>query len=489
MKYLLLLMLLHLTNFLGYSQNFSAQIIAEDNKKAIPYANVKTNMNTGVISNEEGFFTININDSIKSLTISCLGFQQKTIPVDLIKTEHTIIELAISINQLDEVFISNKTLNVESIMAKVRENISVNYENNLMNHGIFSRTTNYAEFKKLDFEIEKASHIKKRNLQSANRELEAMAKEVKEGNIIQFEDFKGNIFVLNKDSTKIEASKATKILDSKNNFSLDDIQEKSQRIVLKYLDSSKTYKIKTGLFKLDDSLDLNDDKIKDLQKKEFQLNTLNSFTRKTLRRALFYKNAFLDKLINPKLYDYTLQTTTFNDALTYVIQFKPSKEGAKYTGLIYINGDSFAITQVDYDFFEDRHGKKINFKFFLGLKYIHSTSRGTIIFEKNSTNIYQPKYIKHIYGSYFYANRDVKFIENSNDKNKVRFSFTLEGDNRFKQEILFTSHTKLTSEDFKNIKQNKAVIYTQLEAFDKNFWGNEEILEPLNEMKNFNINP
>ncbi|OBQ55331.1 carboxypeptidase-like regulatory domain-containing protein [Tamlana sp. s12] len=489
MKYLLLLLLLNVTSFISYSQNFSAQIVAEDDKKAIPYATVKTNVNTGVISNEEGFFTLIISDSITSLTISCLGFEQKTIPVDQIKTEHAIIELKTAINQLDEVIISNKPLNAESIIAKVRENISSNYKNHLINHGIFSRTTNYADFKKLDFEIEKASHIKKRNLQSANRELEAMAKEVKEGNIIQFEDFKGSLYVLNKDSTKIEASKATKILDSKNNFSLDDIQEKSQRIVLKYLDSSKTYKIKSGFFKLEDSLDLNDDKVQDLQKKEYQLNALNSSTRKTLRRALFYKNSFIDKLINPKLYDYTLKTTTFNETLTYVIQFTPSKERAKYTGLIYINGDSFAITQVDYDFYEDRHGKKINFKFLLGLKYIHSISNGTIIFEKNNHNLYQPKYIKHNYGSYFYANRDVKFIENSSDRYKVRFSCRLEGDNRFKQEILFTSHSNLTSEEFQNMKQNKAIEYTQLDAFDKSFWGNEEILEPLNEMKNFNVNP
>mgnify|MGYP000173919412 CR=1 FL=1 len=40
---------------------------------------------------------------------------------------------------------------------------------------------------------------------------------------------------------------------------MDDIQEKAQKIVLSYLDTTKTYKLKSGMFKIEDSLSLKED--------------------------------------------------------------------------------------------------------------------------------------------------------------------------------------------------------------------------------------
>jgi len=305
--------------------------------------------------------------------------------------------------------------------------------------------------------------------------------------MVQFEDFNGEFYALNKDSSKIVVNKATQLLDSKNDFSIEQIQEKSQNIILKYLDTTKTYKLKSGLFKIEDSLSLKDENSEEENKKEYEVTSLNEETRSFLNRSQFYKNSFLNSLLSFDLYEYTYKDLAYNNnELTHVINFKPKKSKAIYTGQLFISDDTYAITRVDYKYYKNRHGTKVNLKLILGVKYIENLSKGKLIFEKDSSNIYHPKYLKHTTGSYFYVNRDLKFIENSRARNKVSFSFKIEGDNRNKVELLFTANNKLGLQSFEAIKQKKKAPYQQLSRFEKSIWKNEETLEPSKEMKTFN---
>ncbi|WP_171946629.1 carboxypeptidase-like regulatory domain-containing protein [Flaviramulus basaltis] len=473
-----------------FAQSITAKIIDKNTRNPIPYATIKTGDYSGIISNEEGYFTLNTeNDDLKTVTISCLGYQSKTLSIQNIKDLNSLIKLEEAVNQLNEVFISNKKPNADSIIAKVKARIDDNYDTNLIKYNIFHRTTDYIDFKSLDFEIEKASHVKKKNLDDANSSLSALSKKIRESDIKHFTDFKGELYSLNKDSSKLVVAKATKLIDYKNDFSVEEIQNKAQSIVLKYLDTTKTYKLKTGLFKIEDSLSLNDDEFKEKrQKNQFDIKHLNSETKGLLRKSQFYENSFLSKLIDPDLYEYTFEDFIYNNGeLNYIITFSPSKGKAKYTGKLFVSDDDFAITRVDYTYYKNRHGEKINLKLILGVKYIANVSEGLLLFEKNNGNKYQPKYLKQITGSYFYVNRDLKFIENSSDKNKIGFSFKIEGDNRNKEELLFTENSKLTLEDFTAIKQSDVVTFKVLNKFEKTTWENEETLEPSQEMKAFKV--
>ena len=488
MKKLLLTTTLFFVCFFTFSQSITAKLIDKTTKTPIPFATIKTGKFSGVISNEEGYFTINIQNDIKTVTISCLGYQNKILSIRDFKTLNFIIELEEAINQLNEVFISNRKPNVDSIIAKVKMKIADNYDSELNKYNIFHRTTDYVNFKSLDFEIEKASHFKKKNLEAANTNLEALSKKIRESDMKYFTDFKGELYSLDKDSSKLVVNKATKLVDFKNDFSIDDIQEKAQKIVLTYLDTTLTYKLKTGLFKIEDSLALNDEDFKEDNKNEFKLKYLNMQTRSLLRHAQFYKNAFLNKLLDMSLYDYTFEDITFNDGdLTYIINFEPRKGKAKYAGKLFVSDDTYAITKVDYSYYKNRHGEKLNLKLLLGVKYIANVSEGTILFEKNTENKYQPKYIKRISGNYFYVNRDLKFIENSRAKNKVGFSFKIEGDNRNKEELLITATNKLTFLDFQAERQAEKAPITILSKFENTIWENENTLEPSREMKVFKV--
>ena len=154
-------------------------------------------------------------------------------------------------------------------------------------------------------------------------------------------------------------------------------------------------------------------------------------------------------------------------------------------GQLFISDDTYAITRVDYKYYKNRHGAKVNLKLILGVKYIENLNTGTLLFEKDSSNRYHPKYLKRTTGSYFYVKRDVKFIENSKARNKVSFSFKIEGDNRNKEELLITANSKLSLKNFEDFKQEKVVPYKQLSRFEKTFWDNEQIIEPSSQMKSF----
>ncbi|ULC58582.1 DUF5686 and carboxypeptidase regulatory-like domain-containing protein [Flaviramulus sp. BrNp1-15] len=490
MKKITLLFIICFSCFYTFSQNITTKLIDQNSKSPIPFANIKTGEYSGVISNEEGYFTINTDsNNLKTITISCLGYQNKTVNIQDLKALNYIIALSEAINQLNEVYISNKKPNADSIIARVIAKIDDNYDSNLNKYNIFHRTTDYVDFQSLDFEIEKASHVKKKNLEDANASLSALSKKIRESDMKHFTDFKGELYSLNKDSSKIVVTKATKLIDYKNDFEVEDIQTKAQSVILKYLDTTKTYKLKTGIFKIEDSLSLNDDEFKEEEEKhEFDLNHLNNETKSLLRRGQFYKDSFLNKLLNSSLYDYVYEDIIYNNGeLNYVITFTPRKGKAKYSGKLYVANDSYAITRVDYTYYKKRHGEKLNLKLILGIKYIANVSEGLLLFEKNSENKYHPKYLKRTTGSYFYVSRDIKFIENSRARNKVGFSFKIEGNNRNKEEILFTANNKLSLNDFVAIKQNKVAPYTVLNEFENTIWENENTLAPLQEMKDFKV--
>ena len=393
-------------SFFSFSQSITGRVLDKTTQNPIPYATIKTGSNSGVISNDEGYFTINTTKD-KSISISCMGYEHKIITVkDLILLNYNI-ELTEAINQLSEVYISNKNPNVDSIILKVKRNLTGNYNYNLNKYSIFKRTTDYLDFKKLEFEIEKATHVKKKNLKYVNDELIALSEKIKKSNIINFSDFKGELYTFNKDSSKLKVQKATELLDSNNDFSVEQIQEKSQKIVLKYLDTTKTYKLKTGIFKIEDSLSIKDEN-KD-RKKEFVVSYLNKSTNASLKLVQPDDESFLNKFLNLNLYTYSYKDVVFNNnEITHIINFTPKKSKAKYTGQLFINDANFAITRIDYKYYKGRHGEKLNLKFVLGIKYNQNLSSGTFIFEKDSSNLYHPKYLKHSIGQNFYVDRGIK---------------------------------------------------------------------------------
>ena len=80
-----ILNLLLISNVLFAQENFKGQIFSKSKENLIPLPGVNIywlNTSIGTISNEEGKFSIPVNNNSKKLIISFIGFQTDTLNVE-----------------------------------------------------------------------------------------------------------------------------------------------------------------------------------------------------------------------------------------------------------------------------------------------------------------------------------------------------------------------------------------------------------------------
>jgi putative peptide zinc metalloprotease protein len=128
-KYLITVALILFLSFLGYGQNTLSGKIKNQDNMPIQFANIhETNSKIGVISNENGEFTINFS-TIKlqdSIFVSCVGYKNKAISV-LNSGKYIEIILQKNIITLKELTIFS--LSDLDIVNEVIKNIPKNYPN------------------------------------------------------------------------------------------------------------------------------------------------------------------------------------------------------------------------------------------------------------------------------------------------------------------------------------------------------------------------
>jgi hypothetical protein len=471
------------------AQNIKGLVIDMETKMAVPYASIQINSNRGTITNEEGYFSIDISDfSPEVLIISSMGYEPLSFPVANLTAELNTIALKQAVIALNEVLVQNKMPTAEDIIREVNNALPINYDKTYQRYQMFYRQTSYMEFDNLDLTINKATGVNKKQIGRASAQLDSLTNSIITSKMIEFKDYSGDILLKNKDTSKIAIQKATKLIDSKKDFSIDKIQERAQNIILQYLDTTLTYKLKTGLFKIEDSLSLDQDESEKERTNEFSMDNIKTGVIGSLKRGQFYEEAFLSKILDPNLYRYSFVDASFLDgSYIYVVSFRPRKAKSKFSGNLYISANDYAILKADYAYSKGKEGTKVNLKLLLGIKYIEHINTGTIIFRQNTKGSYYPYYIKKESGNYIYLKRPLKFIENSSEKYKVSFDFLLEGGSREKQELLILNTNILATKEYDAYTAAEEVPFTLLEKFEPTVWQNNQIIEPLEEMKNFKL--
>ncbi|WP_299889671.1 carboxypeptidase-like regulatory domain-containing protein [uncultured Lacinutrix sp.] len=469
------------------AQDINGQIIDKQTKEAIPYASIQVNKTKGTISNEEGFFNLDIeNTASKTLTISCMGYLPKVVTLEKLKANNNIITLEMAINTLKEVAIDNSIPNADSILSMVNLKFKDNYNYENKNHKFFYRESNAANFKEVDFEVEKAKHLRKKTIEDLNKDIKAFTQNVKSSDVKHYVDLLGNLYINESDKTKLTVSKVTNLIDKNKNFNSESIEEKVQIAMLKVLDTSKTFKLKTGIIKIEDSMSLKDSQNKEVKANEYNNIKLKDDLLDIIQKTKFHDDSFIRNIIDTDLYNYEFEDFSFyNNELVYIINFKPRRSKSKFSGKLYITEEDYAILRLDYSFAKGKRGTKVNLKFLLGIKYVENVNAGTILFKKNDNGTYVPSYIKKVDNKYFYLSRSFKLIENSDKKLKTKFDLTMELDNLMKREILFINTEDINNNDYDTIQEKEKVPYINIEKYNPDLWKNEKIIEPLLEMKKF----
>ncbi|PNQ72357.1 hypothetical protein C1T31_12485 [Hanstruepera neustonica] len=470
-----------------FAQSINGKITNEKDEP-IPFATIQIGDDYGVISNDEGNFSIATSGfkPTDSVTISCLGYEKLGMQLQEFSSKDYI--MTEMVNELSEVYITDRELGIDSIMYYVNANLKKNYKIDSQAFKFFGRRTEYILGKTADFEIEKSSNFKKKQLEDFNKDFDALETSLINNKSKQYSDVVSTLYVLNDEKAKLNIEKAVRLLDEKNDQSLEKIAEKGNDIVLKHLDRNKVYTVKSGLFKISDSvsLDNREDKMGD------SINTVKNVRNATF--GILKNNSFaseepaLDFVTETRKYKYDLDDLTLlNDEIVYIVHFKPKRSSAKYTGTMYISNETFAVVRADYKFYEDRIGDKFNLRLLLGIKYVERNRVGSVAYKKGNNDFYYPYYISEQVDRYFYVNRPIKFIDNADSGNKVAFNFKIEGTFKERSEILMLEVNDITSANYNAAVESKKIDYLILKEYDPTVWSDYNILEPLQEMKEFKV--
>lgn len=491
------------------AQSVSGRIIDSETGAPLSFADVEINDSNNIMSNAEGAFTIpeKSADDATMLTVSFLGYYTQYLTVRDLKNSNGIVRLKPGAFELETIYISNASMNADSIMASVRKNLTANYTDsgNPKKNTVFFRESTVIRPKQVKLEMTQATGYSKQQIKDANEELDEFAVKMINYPPMQFTDKLYNYYTSTKiykekpvPVQKVEVVKAVNFKDANRSVTLDDMEKIGAQVLFKHLDATKHYRIKSGLIGVRDTIVSNNSFVTDNEHREFE--TQEEMTNQKSARSrnwnfLYSTNILINgrfDFINSnelsELYEYSYAGVTESDDENnriFIIKFRPNKRRAKYTGTLYVSEKDYAIVRTDYTLVEGKKLSGINLKFILGIKQAENFDKGTLVYKKRESGEYYLQYASQENGQYIYINRPLKFIEiTKGDKEKVGFDFKAEMDQFEKEEYFVISESAISETDYE-AAQEPDFDYIQLGSYDSSVWKECTTIEPLNEMRQF----
>ena len=479
--------------FLLFTFNAVAQTITakvtDAQQQPIEYANIQIGATYSVVSNTEGVFVVNTKDltDTDKVTISCIGFETIQIPLSDLKSGTYVLKEQVTV--LGEVFISNKQLSPTEILTEVIKNASKNYSQKATKQTFFLRSS--SENKMIDNKIEliKASLDKKATLKDINKEFEALSKKTKNKTSKDFFEAYGSLYKQDKVS-KLSIEKAIQLKNREKDVSGEEVNNKLIEVIKKYLEPDATYKVRSGIIPISDSLkfDTPEKEIKNDAKTSHMRSEITSLSNSLNK---FYINEDLDFLTEFKRYTYTLEGyATINDETIYIIDFKPAKGSAEFYGKIYVNAFDFAVVKLDYNLVDGKTAHNINLKLLLGVKMREDHNKVIATFSKNDGGLYALNFVKEQKRVYGYMNRSMKFTKNKVDKKEetkmIKADILAEYETNTTKELFFVDTKPVNNEEFGKVVEKEKYNINYISKYDPAIWKDYNILAPVEAIKNYN---
>lgn len=492
--------------FTANAQQITGRIVDAETNESIPFATVKIK-GTDLISNNDGYFTLSSENDSDLMTVSFIGYTPQNISVNQLKSNNNIIKLVQGVYDIEGVYVSNIKPDPNEIMKLVNEKLSENYGDFDYKYRIFTRESTTFSPEILEVDIKKSSGYSKDELKKANENVKKFTNNLLKNSPQQFTDVLLDYYFTWKKNdenkkggySKAEVIKGIVLKDENRSTSFDDIEKSALELLTKHLDTTKFYRIKSGLIGSRDTISFSEEYNRQQTEKRRKKNNYKAPEHKNLsnikgkigftQSKANLKHPDFSFINKPELYYYSYTGATYiDDQLVYVLEFKPKKSKAKHIGKIYISEEDFAVLKVDYTLADGKRMGGINLKLILGVKAFDNVHQGTLIFTQNpNSKKYYLLYSSQESGQYFYINRPLKLIEiNKNRKERELLSFNVkvEGNTSEKTEYLNMGVQSVSEKDLDAIKE-KEFEYQILKKYDPSIWKGYNIIEPLEEMKNF----
>lgn len=497
MKKAIFLIICLLSITINYSQQISGKVTDGEFNQPLAFVNIQLTENKGSISNNEGAFTIDVSglEASHKVEFSFMGFETLRLSVEELKENAQVI-MKPSIELLDQVVISDRNLSAVEIINKFNENREKNHQLTNQRYRLFTRGKTQFLPEQMMFKLKKANNLKRKERKNINDALNEINERISGTRNMFFAESLKDVY--KKDSVYLtDYIKRIRLTDTDAKGSIDDYKKEALSQLFENLESDNTFKMKIGIIKVADSVDINSDDDsfmvststeEDQEEDEVNESATESFLK---RKSLLNKNTLPQALREPEYFEYTLEESSIiNGRPQYVISFEPDKRKAKFEGKMYIDQKDFALTQIDYQLADGKKTESINLKL-LGLKFNQHKAENSIRYAKNEAGFYVPYYVSETEGRYAFLRRTLTFIENHPERSE-RIKFKL----RFIIELNMIETTELVLVEQESIEE-KAIDQTQfntsveaeiLETYDPSIWEDYPIFEATEEMKTFHIN-
>lgn len=458
-------------------QTVSSQIIDSETKLPVAFATVQTDTYNGVMTNEEGKFSIYLESksSQDSLTISCLGY--KTLNIPLSKKVEKTIYLTPEVYDVIPIFLSSKNYTAEEIIDLTRANLEKNYNLDYQKAEVFIRNSGQGNIRKFNVKLEKST------INAINQKLLDNTFSKINRKYIYLNESLQNIVLQDYNKGQI-APKKTLYIQSKEELATGEkLQADFMKIMEENFKSDSQLILKTGIIRLDKTESI--DSILKVMEKEMD-NSKDSVQKEgktypfALKDLFIFKDGNANFIHNPNKYIFEKKGyTTIGENWVYIIEFYP-KNNAKFKGNLYINAEDFAIVKAEYKNADAVYDKHFNM---FGIKANSLKFSSVEIFIKKD-NKYYLSYIKHDTSNEVGINRPLTVVEkNENVKgksriNKVEVNFDLYILNQNKFEAVFTNYSPISKSDYENFKPYPKFSQTSLNQYDTHFWDGYNILTP-----------
>ena len=289
-------------------KSITAKLIDSTKSEPVPYATIQLNQEFGVISNDLGDFNLNIQRAITdrdSLHISCLGYEKLKLAVQ--SFNDSIVYLNPKSIDLDQVVITDKDLDVDTIIDSVKFHLNSNYETNFAKRKLFFRQSYYTYLDKTREDLKKST-IPEINQNFVDSIITTIPK-VYDNHTEILGELYGEI---SRDSdVKMDIYKASYLYDKANEITFENYEKRFNDIFRTYVKRDSYFKIKSGIFGTKEDLDpsmFGDEELQAQEETEAFLKEQN--------KTLIINDGYLVETTNVSWFHRTisdLKTCRFND--------------------------------------------------------------------------------------------------------------------------------------------------------------------------------
>ena len=484
----------------GNAQTITSLVKDATTDSPIPYATVQLSNKKGIITNEEGRFSLILDQTFKdtdSLFISCIGYE--TIGKPLNQFTESVILLVPKAIELNPVIVSNKQYTAEELIEGVKNNMQRNYSRDLTKKRLFFRDSYHQNLSKTDYTF-KESTIDELNERFLDSVLHSLPKKSSRYTEI-LGDFYGDF---KKDNQKLTLIKASELYDKQNELDITALEEKFNDILKKNVKPDSYFKIKSGWFGTKvDAKDMlaseTDSEDAEALKKELEAKKKKEEERKKnfaaskkrslagiMEKLFFLEDSKLNFITKDNRYRFQIIDFTYmGDQAIYMVDFEP-KRAEDYKGRLYINADDLAVIRVDY-----QNVKSLKTFKLLGISLDQYLDKGKMIFAKGEADQYHLQYLEEEIGAKVGIKRPLKIIElnkkvkGRNKQNELSLEIDMASTGTNKHQIVIFSTEPINNTDLQAIEENNKILPTYMPSYDPEFWKGYNIIEPNQAIKEY----